>query len=638
MKTYKFFAIAMAAVATASCTKEIAQTNAPEENLNLSPLTLTAYNGEEDTKAAFSETKYPIIEWKADDAISVLGTSTGNQQFVAKTSGETVEFTGLADLTDETLYAVYPFNSQITLNDDGTLAGVKIPEIQTATAGSFDPKAYVAVAKSTDKSSLNFKALGSFLKFQVAEAEKVKSVTFIGNNNENIAGSANKVTVGDDPVHGGLSTSSPFVRVQGTFEAGKDYFAIIRPMTYSNGLTVCVEYWNDPAKPEAGTTIKYCSASAKVFASRNKILKLGSAALAPTKDVTEDLYACYLMGKNIDIAGTKVNRTSYPGGVLVTEDKEINSGVFFINDGITATLKTAVKTIVINRYVGKTSTVTRTDSYISVNATSAEDYLMMEGITFTVPHIGSQKYMMVLNTNEAFENIIFDKCKIEIPSDKTNILYAAKGRVLNNIIFDSCDIKLNAVSSNIINYASNQSAGTENSSTVESMVFNNNIVYAESDITAFKIFNAKWATIKSLTVTNNTFYNTYCNSEGYVFPKQCDNFKLTYNLFSMPNYNNYAKNGWWGFLRCNGTGDSNADGLTYYPVEGSAKASNNLAYKKEGNTFKVSSIDMKNDKSYYDGVSNPTQITETPFATEDDKTPSFVLTDAYSGTYRGAKR
>lgn len=635
MKNYRIFAIAMAAVATVSCAKELAQTNSPEENLNLSPLTLTACYAEEDTKAAFSENEYPVIEWKNGDAISILGEATSNQKFTTTSDSKSAAFTGLADLTDETLYAVYPYDSNIALNDDGTLANVKIPEIQTATAGSFDPKAYVAVAKSTDKANLNFKALGSFLKFQVADASTVKSVTFIGNNNENMAGSANQVTVTDAPEHGGLSSSSPFVRVQGTFEAEKYYFAIIRPMTYSKGLTICVEYWNDPEDPEKGTTIKYCSTSAKIFASRNKIMKLGSAPLAPTKDVTEDLYACYLMGKNVDIAGTKVNRTSYPGGVLVTENKEINNGVFFINDGITATLKTAGKTIAINRYAGKTSTVARTDSYVRVTATAGEDYLLMKNIILNLAHSDQQKYMMSLSADVAFEQITFDGCKILVPAGKNIFLSANKGKILNQIKFNNCDIKLTDAGCNIINYASNKDKGTENSSTVESLFFKNNIVYSSSDITSFKIFYGKWASINNLTVTNNTFYNTYCNADGYVITKQCINLTLVYNVFSMPNYNTYANGGWWGFLRCNGTGGS--DGLTYYPAEGNAKASNNLSYQIEGNTFKVSSTDMKNG-DYYAGVSNPTKINTSPFETEDVSTPKFILKSDYSTTYRGATR
>lgn len=623
MKTYKFFAIAMAAVATASCTKEIAQTNAPEENLNLSPLTLTAYNGEEDTKAAFSETKYPIIEWKADDAISVLGTSTGNQQFVAKTSGETVEFTGLADLTDETLYAVYPFNSQITLNDDGTLAGVKIPEIQTATAGSFDPKAYVAVAKSTDKSSLNFKALGSFLKFQVAEAEKVKSVTFIGNNNENIAGSANKVTVGDDPVHGGLSTSSPFVRVQGTFEAGKDYFAIIRPMTYSNGLTVCVEYWNDPAKPEAGTTIKYCSASAKVFASRNKIMKLGSAALAPTKDVTEDLYACYLMGKNIDIAGTKINRTSYPGGVLVTEDKEIRNGVFFINENVTATLTASDKTVIIGRYAGKISSVFR-EKQLSLKATEGEDYFHMYNVKYVTGLTSGN--MLGVNGDEAktfvFESISFEKCEFEVPKDM-NFMYAQYNIASFSMV--DCDIKLHANTSE-----KNILSTNTNNTTEYALTFKNNIFYCtDGDVTGYQVFKNTNAILSSVEFSKNTFAKVYAKaSYSYISAKTITLGKVENNLFFIPDYTTLVK----------GTdGNTKYTGILYASdkVNTGFTFTSNLAYYDEES---VPSVRMKADYHVNDGKGQFYHKfgTDNPLATADFTNGIFTQKEAYSAY--GAKR
>lgn len=621
----------MAAVATASCAKEIAQTNAPEENLNLSPLTLSACTGEEDTKAGFSETAYPVIEWKANDAISILGTATGNQKFTTDAAGASVEFSGLANIEDKTLYAVYPYDANITLNTDGTLAGVRIPEIQTATAGSFDPKAYVAVAECTDKNTLSFKNLGAFLKFQVADAANVESVTFIGNNSENLACTADKVNV-TTVSHSGPKNSNVYVRVQGTFEEGKDYFAIIRPNSFANGITVCVKYTDN--------TIKYCMSASQVFnnGNRNRIKNLG--ILNPTKDISEDLYACYVMGKNIDIAGTKVNRNSYPGGTLITEDSKINNGVFFIGEGITATLENAGKTIVIGRYAGKTSTVARNDSYIRVTATAEDDYILMKNITLNINHGGTQKYMMSMSADETFEQIMFDGCKILFPTGKTILLSASKGKAINNIAFNGCDIKLSDAESNIINYASNQTAGTENTSTVESLVFNNNIVYSASDIAKFKIFSAKWAPINTLSVTKNTFYNTYCDGEGYIITNKCTNFELKYNVFSMPNYASYANNSWWGFLKCNGTGNTTNDKLTYYPEEGKAAASNNLSYQKGGNTFKVSFTDMKNSttNTYYSGVSNPAKTDVSPFETEDTDTPIFVLTAGNATKYVGAQR
>lgn len=541
----------MATVATASCAKEIAQTNAPEENLNLSPLTLTACYAEEDTKAAFSENEYPVIEWKGD-AISILGTATGNQEFTTTSASKTAEFTGLADLTDQTLYAVYPYDANIALNDDGTLANVKIPEIQTATAGSFDPKAYVAVAKCTDKATLNFKALGSFLKFQVANASTVKSVTFIGNNNENMAASANQVTVTDAPVHGGPSSSSPFVRVQGTFEAGKYYFAIIRPMTYSKGLTICVEYWNDPADQSKGTTIKYCSTSTKISAARNRIMKLGSAPLAPTKDVTEDLYACYLMGKNVKVGTTNFIKSAEgapTASVLVAngEDVNISSTIGGTNKNIIVFLSQANnnkftlsttpslqdKVILINRYPNENCTI---DATSSGRILAKEGSLYLKNMNVICSNSSGYTYF-IYNTTSNVDALVMDGCKIS-NIDLNLIALTGTGNV-NKIEIMNSDLKFNKTPS-----ASSGSAIIKSNQkiTYPSIRIEQNILYCadngDRQVAFFSNSNTdKNASIGELLFVRNTVAGLYPTTNySYIMVNQLDNYTIKNNYFHLPLY------------------------------------------------------------------------------------------------------
>lgn len=247
MKAIKYSLIAIAAMVAVSCAKEITPEagQTPETNPNLVEITLTATGeSDEETKAVFSG--YPKIAWEGNEEISLLGTNTGNQKLTTTTKGHQATFTGYADVTDEVYYAVYPYDANVSLTADGKLSNVTVPAIQTATAGSFDPKAYIAVAKSTDKESLYFKAVGAFVKFKLEDAENVKSVTMVSNSGANMACSATIVM----NENGGVSHGSPYVdgtasssvKMVGDFQTDKAYFMVVRPQPYTGGVTFYIEY------------------------------------------------------------------------------------------------------------------------------------------------------------------------------------------------------------------------------------------------------------------------------------------------------------------------------------------------------------------------------------------------------------
>ena len=164
MKGIRFSLLAVAAMAAVACSKEVAPENndAALGNPNLVEVTLTATgegdDSDVDTKAVFSG--YPKIAWEGNEEISLLGANTENQKLTANGKGHQTTFTGYADKTDDAYYAVYPYDAKVALISDGKISNVTVPAVQTATANNFDPKAYIAVAKSTDKESLYFKAVG----------------------------------------------------------------------------------------------------------------------------------------------------------------------------------------------------------------------------------------------------------------------------------------------------------------------------------------------------------------------------------------------------------------------------------------------------------------------------------------------
>ncbi|MGM9786417.1 MAG: hypothetical protein ACI3ZS_06230 [Candidatus Cryptobacteroides sp.] len=531
MKTYKFFAIAMAAVATASCTKEIAQNNAPEENLNLSPLTLTAYNGEEDTKAAFSETKYPVIEWKADDAISLLGDGTGNQQFVAKASGKSVQFEGLADLSDILYYAVYPYDAAITLSE-GTLSNVTVPAVQTATAGSFDPKAYVAVAECADKSTLAFKSAVAFLKFQVADAANVKKVMIVTNGTETMAGTAAAVTYNSGSiVHGSVSsaTASKSITVEGTFEDGKDYFAIVRPQPYASGITIYVQYKDGTVK--SGTTSSQLFESGQ---SRNHIKSLGT--LAPTTVVT-DLYEMYNIGLDIEIAGETVNKANFGAANLVEAAGTLKDGVNFINpdvDGVVFGNHTSL--IAVGRYLSQRSKISKS-AFIYLAATDKKDNFLLRNLEISLTSAGA--YLIAPNQNDkVFETIGFDNCAIEIPSDKNLIYSSSSTRAIDNVALVNCDVKINATSS-----ASERYLVKCSNTSMSHVAFENNLIYSTSNITNFAMLSNASAVVGTLAVNRNSIVNLYPKvSSSYCITSDATEVSGSNNIFYIPDYESLIQN------------------------------------------------------------------------------------------------
>ena len=145
MKTIKYIASAIASMALAACSQEINpvvnETTDLEKNPNLVEITLTANSevNEDDTKATFIG--YPKLGWEKGDEISILGLKTGNEKFTADSRGNVSTFTGKADSNDDVLYGLYPYDANVTITNEGIFQNVVIPAVQTATAGSFDPKA-----------------------------------------------------------------------------------------------------------------------------------------------------------------------------------------------------------------------------------------------------------------------------------------------------------------------------------------------------------------------------------------------------------------------------------------------------------------------------------------------------------------
>ncbi|MBO5943647.1 MAG: DUF4957 domain-containing protein [Bacteroidales bacterium] len=515
MRAIKFSLLAVAAMAAVSCAKEITpETNeTPEVNPNLVEITLTATGeSDEETKAVFSG--YPKIAWEGNEEISLLGTNTGNQKLTANGNGHQTTFTGYADVTDEAYYAVYPYDPNVSLNANGTIANVTVPAIQTATAGSFDPEAYIAVAKSTDKESLYFKAVGAFVKFKLEDAENVKSVTMVSNSGANMACSATVVM----NENGGVSHGSPYVdgtasssvKMVGDFQTDKAYFMVVRPQPYEGGVTFYIEYKDGTVLSRTGASALFESGKA-----RNYIRNLNTLQKKDFKPVT-DLYTLYTMGYDVTVGDMTINKETHSAKLITASEANTslynqfnNGGIYFLAVSGEGSFNlhsnvTAKQSVVL---IGNAS-----DGKISIdvngkNINHAAGTIALKNIELKT---GSNTNYVFANNNATadVDAFILDDCVV---TDLMKPLWYVNvaDYTLKNLTLVNTDIALTGAT-NIIDLAKTTSLGNE------SVIIKNCILYSTSNTVSRIINNSQNLTAWTADVVfeDNTIFNLHAGSKN----------------------------------------------------------------------------------------------------------------------------
>ena len=515
MRAIKFSLLAVAAMAAVSCAKEITpEINVtPEANPNLVEITLTATGeSDEETKAVFSG--YPKIAWEGNEEISLLGTNTGNQKLTANGKGHQTTFTGYADVTDEAYYAVYPYDANVSLTADGKLSNVTVPAIQTATAGSFDPKAYIAVAKSTDKESLYFKAVGAFVKFKLEDAENVKSVTMVSNSGANMACSATVVM----NENGGVSHGSPYVdgtasssvKMLGDFQTDKAYFMVVRPQPYTGGVTLYIEYKDGTVLSRTGTSALFESGMA-----RNYIRNLNVLRKADFKPVS-DLYSLYTMGYDVKVGDMVINKETHSAKLITATEANTsvynqfnNGGVYFLSTSGEGSFNlhshvTAKQSVVL---IGNASDVKITIDINGKNINHAAGTIALKNIELKT---GSNTNYVFANNNATadVDAFILDDCVV---TDLMKPLWYVNvaDYTLKNLTLVNTDIALTGAT-NIIDLAKTTSLGNE------SVIIKNCILYSTSNTVSRIINNSQNLTAWTADVVfeDNTIFNLHAGSKN----------------------------------------------------------------------------------------------------------------------------
>ena len=215
-------------MAMASCSSSDDAVEEIKEESKLVPMTFTAtQESNAETRSALNNSNG--VDWQTSDMISVFDGNgeEGNHQFSLTGDASSGKFSGIASSEATSFTAVYPYTEGATLGEDGSVSGITLPAVQTAYKDSFDPKAALMMAYSTDKSKLYFKNAVSLVK--VTTDFDCKSIVLTAK--ENIAGTGKLTYNSGAPAINFTSNISQTVTLKpasedGVIAAGTYYIAV----------------------------------------------------------------------------------------------------------------------------------------------------------------------------------------------------------------------------------------------------------------------------------------------------------------------------------------------------------------------------------------------------------------------------
>lgn len=204
------------------------------------------YANREATKSTKTELQDDnSIVWTEGDAISLFSGigMNGGYKLTSTHTGKTADaiFRGsdIPEAASGPYWAVYPYDA--TAMCDGQSITTVLPSKQIATAESFANNLFISVAKSESNVMTFYNVCGG-IKFSVAN-EGIREVTFTDNDGGMLSGTLN---IGFDekgiPVVNSITKGTSSIRIIApdgeTFAVGKNYYAVIPPVTFSKGITI----------------------------------------------------------------------------------------------------------------------------------------------------------------------------------------------------------------------------------------------------------------------------------------------------------------------------------------------------------------------------------------------------------------
>ena len=234
-KLFKTLPLALIVMSIYSCTSD----DETVQDVNdissvVTTFTCTQENDGTTTKAALgSEGK---ILWESGDAISIFDGNKANYKYSlgSESNGKsTGTFSGTGAVTGPYV-AVYPYTAGATLNNDGTVSNIVLPDEQEAVAGGFDPKAALMIAKS-ETTTLTFKNAVGFIKV-TPQFNCKKIILRAADKTKPLAGKGTIKFDGSDNPYIDFTDSKELsysITLSGTITSGKAYYIAVPAVTLS---------------------------------------------------------------------------------------------------------------------------------------------------------------------------------------------------------------------------------------------------------------------------------------------------------------------------------------------------------------------------------------------------------------------
>lgn len=236
MKKYIHSLMALLAIVSiASCSSEGNETMDNTGNTKVMTFSATQEGEAPASRAAISADDSKVINWEANDQISIFD-GTANNQFTLKEGAGTTsaKFEGTAASADNYI-AVYPYQSEATLSGT-SVENVTLPATQTATAGSFDKTAALMMAQSST-TSLAFKNAVGYVKV-TPNFDCSKIELKAAGASDYLAGKGTLTYNEGAPSIAITSDQSATITLEGSIISGNAYYIAVPATTLSAGWSI----------------------------------------------------------------------------------------------------------------------------------------------------------------------------------------------------------------------------------------------------------------------------------------------------------------------------------------------------------------------------------------------------------------
>ncbi len=604
MKRIYTLVMAGAAILAASCAKENIQSeNEGGKTVEYVDLQLSSLlEGQSSPSTKTSVNSDGKVSWTEGNQISVFDNSDSAESHnnCFKFTGDS-KFSGNVPEDATEFYALYPYSADASFTD-GAIS-TTLPADQIAATGTFADNVAVMAGK-VNGNSINFKNICSHIKFTLAEGiTDVKSITLMGNCSEALCGKFSvSFTDGEPSVK--VSEPETYVRLynaDGSALAPGAYYFTVLPVEFSKGFTVILTKTNNGSQKA-----KSINSAVSSVGVRNKILPLATLSAEQYEDHL-NYFVRYNEGFDITVGGYTFNKTTKSGGVLVNDTKgngNINAdGVYFVDPS--ATKANFNKAQAYESLIIMGSDDSQRSNFTFSKQAQIKDggeILLMSNLRCTV----GDRNAFAQNKTAAFAtfgDIVLSNCHFKNVG-KNFMQFNQSVFTKVNVNVEDCEFGISGANVYIFNTDSQEPQASQ----AQSIVFKNNIFYAESGttMTDFKILNAQIGKVSTLCIQENTFDKTVMKATGLVF---CASLDESINVT-----NNYLIN-------------SQTDGVLTYLIKPTTVTetytiSNNYFYSSSAKNITI-------DKNVFTGsLQYPRKMTANPLNT--DWNPAAEVFGAYT--------